>query len=148
LLAPRAIDPTKPHADLLVTAQGLLSSCGYKVELMLICGHQDNRHPTVLSRDAWLNVEADVLAKQKVETPHMGPAYYKLPRNLWGCYIGTQCIVKQFNITLQTFVNGNNTMNYWAKQKNLSPQTIAGDRLDFTQKGYVRHSIIMAVMGS
>jgi len=106
------IDYTKPHADLLVAAWGLIITCGYQIELVFVQGHQDTGQPTVLTRDTWLNVEADLLAKQKVSISHKGPLFYKLPDNQWSCYTDTQCVVKQFTLTIWTFVNGRDCLEY------------------------------------
>jgi len=97
----------------------LLSSCGFTVELTFVKGHQDTSIPTVLARDAWLNVEADTLAKSIVSIPHTRPVHYKLPRNAWVCYTGTQRVVKQLDNMLWTFINGKETQTYWEKQKSL-----------------------------
>jgi len=85
----KPIKPTKPHADLLIAAHNLISTSMYEIKLVFVRGHQDNGIPTVLTRDAWLNVEADWLAKQKLTTPHTGPAFYSLPGNHWSCYVSS-----------------------------------------------------------
>jgi len=72
----------------------------------------------------WLNVEADWLAKAKVAILHMGPTYYKISGNPWGCYINTQCIVKQFKMSIRNFINGRETMDYWVNHKNLHPEQL------------------------
>jgi len=66
----------------------------------------------VLSRDAWLNIEAYALAKATMATPHTRPAYYKLLGNVWACYAGKQRIVKQFDGTLWSFINEQETQTY------------------------------------
>jgi len=60
LQAEKSIEPMEPHADILGAARMLLTTCGYQDELIFVCGHQDQGHPTVLTRDTWLNVEADI----------------------------------------------------------------------------------------
>jgi len=124
LTATHPIDPTEPHANLLVAARSLMQSCGYQVELVFVHGHQDNGQLTVLTRDAWLNVEADSLVKQKVTQPNIGPKYYKLPSNLWSCYIGTDQIVKQFTITLHSFIHGKEAFDYWTKCKQMNKEQL------------------------
>jgi len=115
----------EPHADLLCAAQALLHSCGYKVELAFVCRHQDSGIPMVLAWDAWLNIEADVLAKDKASTPHLGPACYKLPGNAWACYAGNCRIVKQFDGSLQSYINRQESWRYWEKQKVLHPDILS-----------------------
>jgi len=115
----------EPHADLLCAAQALLHSCRYTVELVFVCGHQDSGIPMVLARDAWLNIEADALAKAKVSIPHSGPMCYKLPGNMWACYADNCQIVKQFNSSLHNFINGQESKKYWEKQKVLHPDILS-----------------------
>jgi len=91
----------------------MILSCGYNIDLQFVRGHQDQGHPTVLTRDAWLNVEADLLAKQRVITKHIGPLVYSLPGNLWSCYTGNFQVVKQLPQTLRTFINGKGMLHYW-----------------------------------
>ena len=119
----KLIEPMEPYMDLLVAAQMLLIICGYHIELAFIQGHQDQGHLTVLTRDTWLDVEADTLAKSKA-TPYDGPKVYKLPGNPWGCYAGNTWIVKQFNTTLCTWINGHKTMMYWEKHKKLTTSQV------------------------
>jgi len=114
----KPIEPTEPHADLLAAVRSMIASCGYHIVLQFVRGHQDNGHPTVLARDAWLNVEADLLAKQRVATNHTGPQLYSLPGNPWSCYIGTRRVVKQLVSTLRTFINGKDALHYWEQRRN------------------------------
>jgi len=109
---------------MLGAAHALLSSCGFTVDLTFVKGHQDTGVPTVLTRDAWLNVEADTLAKSIVSIPHTRPTHYKLPGNAWACYAGMQRVVKQFDNMLRTFINGKDTQTYWEKRKGLSTDTL------------------------
>jgi len=59
LQSDKPIEPMEPHMDLLGVACMLLTTCGYQVQLVFVCGHQDQGYPTVLTWDAWLNVEVD-----------------------------------------------------------------------------------------
>jgi len=113
----KPIKATEPHVDLLTAARELLNSSRYKVELRYVQGHQDNSHLTVLSRDAWLNIEVDLIAKQKASTPHMGPIHYKLPGNPWGCYADSH---QMLDTALWMAINGWETQAYWTQQKNPS----------------------------
>jgi len=88
LLAQQLVNPTEPHADLLAAACMLMQSSDYKVDLAFVQGHQDTGQAMALTRDVWLNIEADLLAKNKATTPYTGPLIYKLPGNAWGCYMG------------------------------------------------------------
>jgi len=94
------IEPAEPHFDLLTVARQLLATSLYTVDLAFVRGHQDTSLPTVLTRDAWLNVEADALAKAKVSPEFKGPLAYQLPGNAWGCYIQKQRVVTQLPSSL------------------------------------------------
>jgi len=93
LTSPKPIEPTEPHADLLATGQALIHDSRYHITLKFVHGHQDMGNPMVLTRDTWLNVEANLLVKAKVVQQHQGPQYYTLLGHAWGCYIGNKCIV-------------------------------------------------------
>jgi len=125
LLSAKPIKPTEPHADLLGVAQALLHSCGNKVELTFICGHQDSGIPMVLALDTLLNIEADALAKAKASTSHLGPTCYRLPRNVWACYASNCWIVKQFDDSLWSYINGQESQWYWEKRKVLHPDILS-----------------------
>jgi len=120
--AQQPINPTKPHSDLLAAAWMLIQTSDYQIDLLFVWGHQDTGQAMVLTRDAWLNIEVDLLAKNKATIPYTGLLIYKLPGNLWGCYRANKCMVKQLNNTLQTFVNGKECLEYWKNQKNLGSQ--------------------------
>jgi len=120
LLAQWPIDPTKPHTDLLAAAQMLIQTSDYQIDLAFVWGHQDNGQAMVLTRDTWLNIEVDLLAKNKATTPYMGPLVYKLPGNSWGCYTAKKHMVKQFTNTLQTFINGKECLEDWEKNERTS----------------------------
>jgi len=77
----------EPHFDLFTMACNLLMTSYYTIKLMFVHGHQDTEYPTALTQDAWLNVEANALAKSKVSPLFTGPQAYKLPSNPWGCYV-------------------------------------------------------------
>jgi len=78
----------------------------------------------VLTRDAWLNVEADLLAKQKLSTPYTGPVRYRIPGNPWSCYTGTNRVVKQLSAMLRQHINGQAALAYWENQQNLTPPVL------------------------
>jgi len=115
LQAQRPIDPTEPHADLLTAAKTLISTSPYWITLAFVRGHQDNGNPTVLTHNAWLNVEVDLLAKEIVNTPFFSPTFYKIPGNPWGCYVEQCRIVKQLDLELRRFINGKATLKYWSQ---------------------------------
>jgi len=118
------IDPTEPHADLLQAARTLIDTSAYTLQHKFVCGHQDNGLPTVLPRDAWLNIEADQQAKKKLTSTHTGPIWYQVPGNPWSCYVGTERVVKQLHQSLRKTINGHDTIHYWEQRKKLTPASI------------------------
>jgi len=124
LLSQRPIDASEPHYDMLSAAKNLMLDSSYQVQLVFVRGHQDSTYPTALSRDAWLNIEADTLAKAKTSLPHVGPHTYKLPGFPWGCYVGSKRVVKQLAQSLRTHVNGQATLKYWATKKQWLPDRL------------------------
>jgi len=76
------MSPSKPHYDLLSGTHHLLTDCSYLVHLEYIKGHQDNGVTTVLTWAATLNIEVDLLAKDKLARYADGPRVYYLP---FGC---------------------------------------------------------------
>jgi len=120
----RPIEPTEPHADLLIAAKTLICNSRYQINLIFVGGHQDTGHPTVLTCNAWLNVEANLIVKEMVNTPFISPPFYKLPGNPWGCYMEKRRIVKQLDSELWWYINGNKALRYWSKRKNWDDDTL------------------------
>jgi len=88
-----------------------------------IKNHQDRQLIMALPWAAWLNIEADNLAKTKVNPNyHDGPDQYHLPGEGWVCQcsIGPQQIVKQLAFTLWSHVNGIPAEKYWKTKFKLS----------------------------
>jgi len=57
-------------------------------------GHQDNGLPTVLSREAWLNIEADLAAKERINITQLFGTKGPIPFKPWGLMINQRKIVK------------------------------------------------------
>jgi len=120
----KPIEPTEPHADLLLAAHNLILESAYNIHLVFVKGHQDTGFPTVLTQDAWLNVEVDLLAKTKLAEPHAGPDRYRLPGNPWSCYTGTTRVVTQLVTTLRNHINGQETLSYWENRRKLAQREL------------------------
>jgi len=58
-----SIDPLTAHVNLLSTCHNIVTQLPCRVMFIHVKGHQDNRLPMVLSREVWLNIEADIAAK-------------------------------------------------------------------------------------
>jgi len=118
------IDPTEPHTDLLQAAHTLINMNAYTIQLNFVRGHQDKGIPTILTRDTWLNIEANQLAKQKLASPYTGLSFYYLPGNLWSCYVGKVRMVKQLHQSLRKTINRQDMLQYWEQQKQCSPDLL------------------------
>jgi len=112
--------PTEPHADLLQTVWTKVAQIGIQIKWCHVKGHQDGKRITALPCNAWLNVEADCLAKTKVNPTHQGPLQYQLPGEGWMCYIGTKQIVKQLSNAIWEHINGQLAKKYWQTKFYLS----------------------------
>jgi len=77
-----------------------MQTSNYDIKLAFVRGHQDTGQVMALTRDAWLNIKVDPMAKTKVSNPYSGPLIYKLPGNAWGCYTGEKRVMKQLTSTL------------------------------------------------
>ncbi len=104
--------PTEPHADLLHAIKSK-STAGLNIQWCHVKGHQDGKTPTALTRDAWLNIEADLLAKAAVDPKHISPHRYSLPGEGWICYVKQHRIVKQLADTLRDHINKEPIEKYW-----------------------------------
>jgi len=133
------IDPMELHADLLQAARTLIDTSAYTIQLKFVGSHQDNGIPTALTRDAWLNIEANTLAKQKLTSTHTRPILYKLPGNPWSCYVGMERVVKQLHQSLQKTINRQEMIHYWEQCKNLTPASI--QTVDWTVFGRAMREI-------
>ncbi len=108
--------PTEPHADLLQAVKSKVCQLGFRFQWCHVKGHQDGNTPTALTRDTWLNIKADLLAKNAVNPQYIGPKEYRIPGEGWICYIGQKRIVKQLVETLQNHINVAPVDKHW-KQK-------------------------------
>jgi len=75
-----------------------------------------------LSREAWLNVKADSLAKNKINPAHIPVGYALIPfEPAWHILIGKQKIVKNHKRALQLAFNRPKAEKYWlTKLQNLN----------------------------
>jgi len=53
-----------------------------------------------------------LLAKGKLDHPVQEPIQYWIPFGGWVCYLGKQCLTKQFAIMICNHVNGQITVDY------------------------------------
>jgi len=57
-------------------------------------GHQDTGQPTVLSREAWLNIEANKVAKASIQSECPEDPTVPLPFEPWQLFINQKKIIK------------------------------------------------------
>jgi len=107
------IQPTEPHADILQAIRAKASSTGSDFQWHHVKGHQDCHTPMVLSRDAWLNIKADILAKAAVNPEYQGPEHYHLPGEGWTCSINHRRIVTQLADRIRNQINDVPITKYW-----------------------------------
>jgi len=115
--------PTEPHADLLQAIKSKEAQAGLTVHWCHVKGHQDGKTPTVLSRYAWLNIEADLLAKAMVNLEHHSPTQYRLPGEGWICCINQHRVVKQLADTIRGHINEVPADKYWKQKLKMSKDT-------------------------
>jgi len=105
---------TEPHADLLQAVKTMVTQTSFHIDWHHVKGHQDGKLITVLPWDVWLNIEANLLTKSKVDPTYCGPTKYHLPGEGWVCSIGSQQqIVKHFAATIQAHANRLSMAKYW-----------------------------------
>jgi len=89
-------DPNEPHANLLSATRYQIQHSGVTTDLHHVKGHQDSKCFGPFTRDATLNIKADLLAREKLEKYRPGPIMFHIPWSQGVCYAGTQRIEKAF----------------------------------------------------
>jgi len=90
----KTIDPFAAHSNLLQASHTLMTRLPCGVTLQHVRGHQDNSSPTVLLREAWLNIKVDSMAKSKINPAHIPGNHAFIPFKPWHLLIGMHKIVK------------------------------------------------------
>jgi len=96
LMKNQITDPAEAHADLLSAMRQLVHCSNLSVKLHHVKGHQDSKCFGPFTRDASLNIEADLLAKTKLESYQSGPSTFHIPWSQGVCYLGTKQVEKEF----------------------------------------------------
>jgi len=94
LRSKKSIDPFAAHADLLRACQSITSRLQCLIKYYHVKGHQDTGQPTVLSREAWLNIDADKAAKSAIQQVCPADSTVPLPFKLWLVLINLKIFVK------------------------------------------------------
>jgi len=95
LKSKKSIDPFAAHADLLHTCKNIQLQILCKIKFVHVKGHQDKGYPTVLLREAWLNIEADLMAKSRINNATPKHPNLPLPFEPWRLLINNEKVVKQ-----------------------------------------------------
>jgi len=90
LMKNKITDPAEAHADLLSATRHLVHNGNLSVKFHHVKGHQDSKCFGLFTRDASLNIKADLLAKSKLENYQSGPSTFYIPWSQGVCYLGTK----------------------------------------------------------
>jgi len=114
---------SKPHYNLILAIQNLASKMVFTIQWRHIRGHQDGKTITALPWEAWLNIEADTVAKAALDaiSQVIIPTRYEVPYNTWVCYVGTKHVVKQFSRMVQMHLSSPALKKYWKDKRALLP---------------------------
>jgi len=133
-------DPNEPHANLLSATRHLMKHGSIQANLNHIKGHQDLKKIGPYTRDGTLNIKADTLAWEKLDTYQLGPKTFHIPWSQEVCYAGTHQIKKDFNTNICNHLNGQKTIEYWTKQRLMLQgiwKKLTGPQLDKLWKNYL-----------
>jgi len=90
----KSINPFVAHSDLLQACQYLLTHLPCTIPLQHIKGHQNDGTPTVLLQESWLNIEANLLAKNKIAINYAQNKQSHIPFEPWSLHTQSGKIVK------------------------------------------------------
>jgi len=113
-------NPVEAHADLLSATRHLLHHSKLSVNLHHIKGHQDSKCFGPFTRDASLNIEADLSAKTKLESYQSGPSTFHIPWSQGVCYLGMKQVEKDFATEIWDHINGQRTIEYWMTRQSMT----------------------------
>jgi len=90
----KPIQASEAHYDLLSAIQMMRKCLPMTSRLIHMKGHQDSGSMTVQPRTAWMNIEMDTVAKQKVDNTQMNSRPWQTPGEPWSCQIAGHKLVK------------------------------------------------------
>jgi len=88
------LEQQEKHYDLISAIQNLQCMIPLTLHFHHMKGHQDQGQTTVLSSKAWMNIEMDKVAKQKVSTDLLTDQSSSIPHEGWLCFLEGKCIIK------------------------------------------------------
>jgi len=80
-------NPTLAHYDIIRAIQSMKGKLQVQLQFEHVHSHQDSRVTMVLTRQAWVNIEMDELAKQTINPEVAQPMRYCIPGEPWSCYV-------------------------------------------------------------
>jgi len=109
----KVIDPFEVHSDLLQACQHVIAASLVKSTYNMSRGYQNDGTPTVLSHEAWLNIEVDLLAKNKTTLTHKTTTSYCLLFEPWSLHVRSKKFVKHHKQELRLAYNRWPAQQYW-----------------------------------
>jgi len=115
-------DPGEAHHDLISAIKNLRAAIPLQVTFTHVKGHQDQGLITALPRLAWMNIEMDGLAKQKLSQGERTANNDPIPFEGWTCRIEGLRVIKHLPKALRRHLYGKIILNHWATKARFSPQ--------------------------
>jgi len=94
------------HYDLISALRQMRRLLPITLGFKHVKGHQDSGLMMVLTREAWMNIEMDKVAKSKVSTDGPLQQLYSIPYEGWICYLEGMRVIKNLMETLCKHVKG------------------------------------------
>ncbi len=115
-------EPGEAHHDLISAIRNLRRHIPLKLIFEHVKGHQDQGLITALPRLAWMNIEMDALAKNKLLLATAHNQLEKIPFESWTCSIEGRRTIKHLPLALRRHLNGQIILNHWATRTWFSPK--------------------------
>jgi len=109
-------DPNVAHYDLIRAIQLLQKELPIQLKFEHVKGHTDFGIPTALTILASMNAEMDAVAKRMIDKEAVGPKRYKIPGELWCCYVEGQWLTQQVAAHLRVHINRITIEAHWDKK--------------------------------
>ncbi len=118
-------EPGEAHYDLISAIRNLCDRLPIKLNFEHVKGHQDQGMIMALPRLAWMNIEMDSHAKNKLLSTVPSIQQDKIPFEGWTCSIEGCRVIKCLTTALHRHFNGKLILNHWAMKACFpSPQVI------------------------
>jgi len=111
----KTIKPLEAHYDILAAIQNIQDQLKIKTTLYHVKGHQDTDVTMVLSREVWMKIEMDAIAKEKVKSYTRQKGLTKILEELWACSINGHKLVKNIDKQLREHMHNAEITEYWTE---------------------------------